>query len=82
MEPDVVANYLSYVAPAADAVYLQERMEGQDLSRREGEPGVLRPTTLDDYRRGLPNHTLIDMSPCLRPLGTLPHHRDSFWRRS
>ncbi len=82
MEPDAVANYLSYVAPAADAVYLQERMDGQDLSRAVGERGVLRPTTLDDYRRGLPNHTLIDMSPCLRPLGTLPHHRDSFWRRS
>ena len=82
MEPDVVANYLSYVAPAADAVYLQERMDGKELSRAEGEPGVLRQTTLEDYRRGLPNHTLVDMSTCLRPLGTLPDHRDSFWRGS
>lgn len=79
MEPDIVANYLSYVAPTADAVYLQERMDGKELSRAKGEPGVLRQTTLEDYRRGLPNHTLVDMSTCLRPLGTLPDHRDSFW---
>jgi len=82
MEPGVVANYLSYIAPAARAVYLQERMDGKEQSRAAGEHGVLHPTTLDDYRRGLPNHTLVDMSPCLRPLGTLPEHRDSFWRLS
>ena len=82
MEPEVVENYLSYVAPAADAVYLQQRMNGKEQARAAGEPGVLRPTTLEDYRRGLPNHTLTDMSTCLRPLGTLPDHSDSFWRRS
>lgn len=82
MEPDVVANYLGYVAPVAEAVYLQERMGGKRVSRAPGEPGVLQPTTIADYRRGLPNHTLIDMSPCLRPLGTLRDHHDSFWRAS
>lgn len=82
MEPDVVANYLGYVAPVARAVYLQERMRGKDVSHAAGEPGVLRPTTLDDYRRGLPNHTLVDMSPSIRPLGVMRDHHDSFWRAS
>ena len=80
MEPDVVANYLGYVAPTATCVYLQQRMGGKEVSRAAGEPGVLRQTTLDDYRRGLPNHTLVDMSPCMRPLGMLRDHHDSFWR--
>src|SRR6185437_1034711 len=76
--PDALAGYettRSYrTLPdfPARAVYLQERMDGKEQSRAAGEHGVLHPTTLDDYRRGLPNHTLVDMSPCLRPLGTLP----------
>lgn len=82
MEPEVVGNYLRYVDPAATAVYLQQRMGGKELAERLGLPGVLHQTTLDDYRRGLPTHKMIDMSPCLRPLGMLQEHRDSFWRRT
>jgi putative sugar O-methyltransferase len=81
MEPDVVANYLQYVNQSAEAVFLQQRMEGKKIAPKRDEPGVLRPTTLDDYRRGLSAFDLVDLSPCLRPLGTLREHYDSFWRR-
>lgn len=81
MEPEVVANYLEYVNTCADSVFLQERMEGKELAERAGAPGVLKQVKLLDYKRGLANFDLVDLSACLQPLGMLAEHQDSFWRR-
>ena len=83
-----IAHYrrgAAFIVEATDMSGVLQRLaalESQPVSRAPGEPGVLRQTTLDDYRRGLPNHTLVDMSPCIRPLGMLRDHHDSFWRAS
>jgi putative sugar O-methyltransferase len=82
MEPNVVANYLRTVNGQADAVFLHEIMHGQELATRKGAGGVLQQTTLEHYRRGLPDFDLVDVSPSRQPAGhLLPHHSDSFWRR-
>jgi putative sugar O-methyltransferase len=83
MEPDVVANYLNYVSDAANSVYLQEEMQGKPVAVAAGQPGVLRQTVLEDYRNGLKNYDLVDLSPSLVPVpvtGWLKFS-DSFWRR-
>jgi len=81
MEPEVVENYLGYVSASANAVYLQQRMGGKELASEPGRIGVLKQTTLADYRRGLKSFDLVDLSESLRPLGLLAEHQDSFWRR-
>jgi putative sugar O-methyltransferase len=81
MEPEVVASYLQYVNTCADVVFLQQRMEGKEVAERPGAGGVLKQTKLSDYKRGLSNFDLVDLSACMRPLGLLAQHEDSFWRR-
>ena len=82
MEPDVVGNYLRYVNQCAATVFLHEFMQGKEIARRKGLAGVLKPTTLEHYRRGLSNFELVDLAPSRKPAGhPLPHHSDSFWRR-
>jgi putative sugar O-methyltransferase len=81
MEPEVVANYLQYVDSNAGSVYLQQKMGGKEVAGRPGMLGVLKQTKLSDYERGLAHFRLLDLSECLRPLGTLAEHQDSFWRR-
>jgi len=81
MEPNVVANYLHYVNKQADAVFLQQKMAGKEVAKRKGGHGVLQQTKLEHYKSGLVNLELIDMSPSRRPLGDLPGHSDSFWKR-
>lgn len=81
MEPNVVANYLQYINTCADFVFLQQRMGGKEVAERSGAPGVLKQTRLPDYKRGLTNFELVDLSASLRPLGMLAGHQDSFWHR-
>jgi len=81
MEPEVVANYLNYINRQANAVFLQELMSGTDVARKKGNHGVLRQTKLEDYKSGLTNFQLVDISPCLRPIGRLTGYSDSFWKR-
>lgn len=81
MEPDVVMNYLSYINKQARAVFLEEMMGGKEVARKEGSHGVLKQTTLEDYRSGLANFQLLNMSPCRSPLGMVPGYSNSFWER-
>ena len=83
MEPDVVANYLTYVNRQASFVFLQEAMSGKEVAKRIGEHGVLRQTTLEDYKNGLKDFELLDVSPSLSPVGRRgPGYSDSFWKRT
>lgn len=83
MEPSVVANYLNYVNKAAASVFLNQKMDGKKIAGKIGERGVLEAVTAKDYRRGLPEFDLIDMTAakttrCYRlPQG----HMDSYWRK-
>lgn len=83
MEPDVVANYLSIADTQAKAVFLHQMMGGKEIAKKKGWHGVLRQTILEDYRKGLRSHALIDLSG-----GLLPFHgasgeayQGSFWKR-
>jgi len=81
MEPDVVENYLHYVNNSSKSVYLKETMKGKEIAVSKGGRGVLAPTTIDDYRRGLTNFDLCDLSSITWPLGKRNIYSDSFWLR-
>jgi putative sugar O-methyltransferase len=82
MEPDIVLNYLGFVNRCAGHVFLQQMMQGKNVAAAPGCPGVLKQTEIRHYRQGLSHFELIDLSSCVRPLGILHGHSDSFWRRS
>lgn len=81
MEPEVVANYLKYINKQANAIFLQETMDGKEVAKGKGYHGVLKQTKLEDYKNGLTNFRLLDMSSCLLPIGNLLTYSDSFWKR-
>lgn len=81
MEPDVVASYLTYVNRAAHAIFIFGNMGGKKLALKMGERGVLEQTKLEDYKRGLCDFDLIDMSPVVLPVCGQSHASYSFWRR-
>lgn len=81
MEPDVVLNYLKYVNDSADYVYLGENLKGGKKAKTPGDLGILKVTTLEDYKSGLPNLDLVDLSPTLRINGKpLKDHNMLFQR--
>lgn len=82
MEPDVAAHYLGVVDPQAESVYLHQMMGGKEVAPRKGRHGVLRRTTLEDYRRGLARHTLVDLSEGLLPFRRVSQgcYQASFWK--
>lgn len=82
MEPDVVLNYLGVASRRAQRVFLQEAMAGMQVARRRGRLGVLTPTTLEHYRRGLSNFRLVHQAPSLTPFGPSSEYSDSFWDRT
>ena len=90
MEPDVVLNYLAYVNRQAQAVFLQELMEGTHVASNQGmsarramSPGVLETTKLEHYKEGLADFTLMDVTPSLLPTGTQQgNYSNSFWKRN
>ncbi|MBM3947893.1 MAG: putative sugar O-methyltransferase [SAR202 cluster bacterium] len=82
MEPDVVRHYLSFVNKQASMAYLRERMEGKELAAGPGQHGVLKKTTLEDYRAGLPEFKLLDMSPAPYALRPPSGYHNSIWERS
>jgi putative sugar O-methyltransferase len=72
MEPDIVANYLSYVDPRTEHAYLRETMDGKELHADLGrEGGVIEKTTLRHYREGLPSLELLDVSFAKEPKAEL-----------
>ncbi len=81
MEPDVVANYLKYINTQARAVYLREVMGGKEVALTRGSPGVLKQTKLEDYRKGLGNFKLHNISPVLWPIRKRSGYSNSFWGR-
>ncbi len=81
MEPEIVLNYLSIVNGCAGHVFLQEKMKGKGVSRVKGRQGVLERTTLEHYKQGLTNFTLVDISASAQKIGIMPEYSDSFWRR-
>jgi len=80
MEPEVVANYLYYVNKSAKSVFIKAVMEGKEVAREKGEHGVIRQTTIEDYKRGLSNFKLVDLSSQPFPLYKSVNYPNSFWR--
>ncbi len=84
MEPEIVANYLSFVNKSAANVFLLEATRGQHVAKQKGEPGVLRKTTFDDYKQGLKDFKLVDLSPVVSipKMHSENDHSISFWKKS
>lgn len=60
MEPEVVENYLSVLRPLVTRyIYLIESPDGQKITKRDGTRGVYRKTTLDHYKKFIPDFELI-----------------------
>ncbi|MFM9986263.1 MAG: putative sugar O-methyltransferase [Flavobacteriales bacterium] len=83
MEPDVVANYLSFVNDSAKEVFLLEKMNGKEIAGQEGSKGVLNPVTMADYKKGLSNFTMKDLQVALHPDGNpmWDGYEESIWVR-
>jgi hypothetical protein len=62
-------------------VYLQEVMRGMEIAPKRGKHGVIKPTTLQDYKKALLNFELIDNSASRTPLREFTDYRDTFWKR-
>lgn len=82
MEPDIVGNYLKFINKQTKSVYLMEAMEGKEIASKKGDHGVLKQTTIDDYKNGLANFTLRDMSPAHWPIRSRSIYSYSFWERN
>jgi hypothetical protein len=63
MEPEVVSNYLSFLSGQVQNVFLLEAMKGQHVAKHQGDAGVLKRTTLEDYQKGLKGFEMVDLSP-------------------
>lgn len=60
MEPEIVENYAKTVQSSVlRYVYLKEYPEGQRLAKEQGEVGVLKKTTVEDYIRVFSEFSLI-----------------------
>ncbi len=81
MEPSIVANYLAYVNKCSNFVFLEEAMDGKEKATKEGKLGVLKQTKFEDYKNGLADFLLMDLSPARSPLGNSAVYSDSFWKR-
>lgn len=84
MEPDVVAMYLEGVQRNCRYAYLLEAMDGKEVARRAGQPGVLRQTTLVHYEKSLSSFVMEASEPPLLPTGRTTSHfgyAESFWHR-
>lgn len=82
MEPEVVANYLKFVNRSAKSVYLLEVMGGKEVASKKGDRGVLKQITIEDYKKGLTNFKLRDMSPPYWPISKRSMYSFSFWECS
>ena len=63
MEPEIVANYLRYINVQAKAAFLFEAMDGKEIALKKGYHGVLEQTKFENYKKGLANFKLRDISP-------------------
>ena len=85
MEPDIVANYLKYVNRCTTKfVFLHETMGGQTLAKENGKLGVMKKTTLEDYKQSLNNFILHDLSIAnhLPTLSRFTQYRFSLWKKN
>ncbi len=81
MEPDVVRNYLTYVNKLADGVFLAESMEGKEIASKKGDHGVLKQTKFQDYKDGLHDFHLLNLSPVVLPVSKRGGYSFLFWKR-
>jgi putative sugar O-methyltransferase len=87
-EPEVVANYLSFVARSSRFVYLNQLLGGGQALRPGQGPGVARRTLWSDYERALAGYELSGRRPSLypsAPTSVLREHNayadEAVWRR-
>jgi len=83
MEPDVVSNYLKFINRQTNKyIFLHQWMEGKNRAAAKGEPGVLEPTTLSHYERGLKDFKRLDLSPSIILGHLTAPYKFSFWKRN
>ena len=82
-EPDIAENYLAIVNNSpAPAAYLMENFEGLFNATAPGQYGVIRKTTMENYRKGLSKFDLVEKSPHHFEDSSLrENYEHSFWRR-
>lgn len=83
MEPNVVANYISFINGNSDYVFLHSKMDGKEIADTKGGFGVLEQTTLKDFEKGLTNYKMISIENAKRETGEFKWmgYKDSFWVR-
>lgn len=86
MEPNVVLNYLKYINRITDKyIFLHELMEGQTQAKKEGQLGVLEQTKLEDYKQGLTDFQLENISKSFfiprASIASNTTYRYTFWTR-
>lgn len=85
MEPEIVANYLSYVKPLARRIYLCNAAKGKECDRggRSGST-VTHPVGYEDYMRMLEEFDLVRMGPAWTAVGPMSQSGGYFqavWKR-
>lgn len=81
MEPPVVENYLRFVNPAAQNIFLRAAMGGMEVARKPGMPGVIEKTRLEHYQGGLSNFEMVGMKPQYLPISAQHFYSNSFWKK-
>jgi putative sugar O-methyltransferase len=81
MEPNVVANYISFINGNSKYVYLHSKMDGKEIAVEKGGFGVLEQTTLKDFTKGFSKYKMIDIEDSKKETGEYKWmgHKDSFW---
>jgi putative sugar O-methyltransferase len=83
MEPDVVFNYLKFINRQTNKyIFLHEWMEGKNQAAAKGVPGVLEPTTLSHYEKGLKDFQRQDLSASIILTHLTAPYKFSFWKRN
>lgn len=87
MEPDIVLNYLSFVnKQTSKYVFLNENIGGVIMANKKGEVGVLKPTKIEHYKKGLKYFELKNMSNAIRvdsrPKSASSLYKFSIWEKS
>ena len=81
MEPEVVLNYLKFANKQARHAFLHEAMEGKEVASIKGEHGVLKPTRLEHYKKGLQDFVLKDLSESIFLPRQEGDYSYSFWSK-
>jgi len=83
MEPEIVLNYLNFVNNQTNkGIFLNETMDGKEVAAKVGNHGVLNPTKMSHYTKGLKNFNLIDQSNTILVTNMNKPSSFTFWEKN